>query len=455
MVISHLRIASATPYSNTLDSATELTVVNTNRTALYDCANYGNIKTENFATKVSSNKHVRTLVGGCFGTHSTIFDLENVHNYGEVDVTIKATSNVFASGMIGYWGSPSVKEFTAYIKNCSNTKDVTITSVLDNDYKGTSSTEGHLVAGIIGQSYMNNAGNAQTHIIENVTNSGNITLKGDIFNDGSLHAVGGISAYLYTYATFINCSNSGTIKMEPTAGKTIKTAYIGGFIGEFACKNSNVSENPTTVTNCTNTGAVIAKSFNSTSALYIGGFVGYQKNQGGCVYTFDGCKNSAEVKIDNVTASGNLYTGGLFGYFETATSNLKGTNINVGNINFNGGSLSASKTFVGGVIGNTKAPIAGAHAYCNITALGATQTGMIMGTAYAEATAATNCKVGGRILWESKYIADEETGENTLVETPGDLTSDNWFKHIYSNAVEKSDAEGAGCGLLSAQPTVQ
>ena len=77
---------------------------------------------------------------------------------------------------------------------------------------------------------------------------------------------------------------------------------------------------------------------------------------------------------------------------------------------------------------------------------------MIMGTDRLDTAKAINCKVGGKLLWRSDYEADEETGENTLVEAPGDINADNWFKYLYKTEITKAVAKGDGCDWLSEKP---
>ena len=116
----------------------------------------------------------------------------------------------------------------------------------------------------------------------------------------------------------------------------------------------------------------------------------------------------------------------------------------------------ACKIWIGGVWGYMPSSITGAESYCTITAIGLQgKVGMLAGSARTDAIKAIDCKVGGRILWRSENVSDEETGTNILVEEPGNLDASNWFKHIYSAEVTEAVAKGDGCELLTAQPTVQ
>ena len=438
-------------YSSTLYTDVTETFTADNRPTWYNCANHGKITVDNLATKVSNNKHARTIIGGVFGTLSNICDVDKVHNYGEVNVKIKATSNVFVAGFVGYWGSTAVTNYTAYIKNCSNTAAITLESVQDASYAGTSSTEGHLVGGILAQTYMDNKDRGQYHVWENVSNSGTVTLKGNTFNDGSYHYAGGISAYHYTYTNFNNCYNTGTVNVEPATNSTIKLLRVGGMAAELRSKNNNTTENHSKITGCVNTGAITIKGVKSTGSLYVAGVVGHPRNGNNAKYTFDGCGNSGAIKLENVTATGTVYTGGIIGYNEVTTTTLVNTNTNIGNITVSGGSIADATAYVGGIVGYTKAPIAGAQAYCDIAAKDLTNVGMIMGIARADATKATNCAVGGT-LWSTSKSEEDANGDMA----GGIIGGDNfaWNLFLYGADVDEDTATADGCSVLPTKPTV-
>ena len=117
---------------------------------------------------------------------------------------------------------------------------------------------------------------------------------------------------------------------------------------------------------------------------------------------------------------------------------------------------------IGGAVGNTSTPLDNVTVFCNITAMGRSgKVGMVEGIARADATKASNCKVGGSLVYTiGKIMVDPGSVDEGIPPTykdgdlPGELNSSNWFECIYSTAVEKAVAEGDGCSLLTEKPAV-
>jgi hypothetical protein len=87
------------------------------------------------------------------------------------------------------------------------------------------------------------------------------------------------------------------------------------------------------------------------------------------------------------------------------------------------------------------------------------KAGMVMGAARdAGARVAKNCQIGGLLIWgkENVLIGTDAAGneEYEILETPGNITIDNWFKHIYSEEVTEGIAKEDGCSLLTEKPAV-
>jgi hypothetical protein len=82
---------------------------------------------------------------------------------------------------------------------------------------------------------------------------------------------------------------------------------------------------------------------------------------------------------------------------------------------------------------------------------------MIEGIAHADATKATNSGVGGSIATDFTEVPEDEYGgSDATIKVPNKKTLDssNWFEYIYTTAVTKAVAEGAGCSLLSEKPAL-
>ena len=121
---------------------------------------------------------------------------------------------------------------------------------------------------------------------------------------------------------------------------------------------------------------------------------------------------------------------------------------NTGNITVSDCTLTDANTFVGGIVGKTATAIAGAQSYCTILAVGLTNVGWIMGTPRAEATLATNCKVGG--LAYGDYDEEDEYYKKISI------SKENYFDYIYGGTTDWGTSTNYdGCTLLESKPTIQ
>ena len=104
---------------------------------------------------------------------------------------------------------------------------------------------------------------------------------------------------------------------------------------------------------------------------------------------------------------------------------------------------------IGGIYGFTtltNCVVENAEVYTTIAASAYPNVGILFGFARTETAYAKNCKAGGAISeWNEE---DEEYISKNL-------SSENFFKYLYSEPVEKSVAEADGCSLLESKPTIQ
>ena len=104
------------------------------------------------------------------------------------------------------------------MQNCDNSGDITVNAVPRTEGTITPAGEGFLIGGMYGGWYMATADAKQKILIENCTNSGSVTLKGNnIAKASSRNCVAGITADHYGSGSFINCHNSGNIGVDGTA----------------------------------------------------------------------------------------------------------------------------------------------------------------------------------------------------------------------------------------------
>ena len=170
---------------------------------------------------------------------------------------------------------------------------------------------------------------------------------------------------------------------------------------------------------------------------------------------FSNCTNYYPLEF-NGTATKAYYAGGVIGYCgiditakDVTINGLK----NYADLTFNGKSNNSTYA-IGGAIGYVVAPVSESVCYGTITAMGQSgKTGMIMGVNRTDNIKATNCQVGGKLVTSlSEPVVDEESGTESGggEELPGNITSSNWYKHIYATEVTETVATNDGCSLYVA-----
>ena len=104
---------------------------------------------------------------------------------------------------------------------------------------------------------------------------------------------------------------------------------------------------------------------------------------------------------------------------------------------------------IGGIYGHSNLSnvvVEDAEVYTTLAANSYPNVGLLFGFERNTNVYGKNCKVGGTISeWN---VEDEE-----YITKP--ITGENFFKYIYSAAIEKSVAEGDGCSVLESKPTIQ
>ena len=202
---------------------------------------------------------------------------------------------------------------------------------------------------------------------------------------------------------------------------------------------------------CGNHGSVIA---NSASNIYVGGLVGYPRTG-----------TSGNSLLDSYNACDLVFTGKATNYYAGGICGIYGKNkdaipvienlVNLGNLTFSGTGSSAEK--FGGIIGHSaNGVIENCVCHADLKAIGKEgKVGAIMGIARAEATKASNCKIGGNMIFsQDGKETEDDMGNPTTVYTPilTPITADNYFQYIYITAVEQAVAEGDGCEHLATKP---
>lgn len=243
---------------------------------------------------------------------------------GKADGTVQniTANGIYISGVIAQRYNRTVGADSSAV----NHGDITINSgVTLNGF-----TVGVFIGGCTAYNGTPNSGN--TTKFYNYSNSGDITINGDI-ND--LSYIGGVIAYS-NGASISTSSNTGAISLSSTA--TISNAaYIGGAVGYTPA---------TELSGVNNSGTMTISGAVDGGITYVGGIIG---NTTGAITTSE---NSGAINV-SATTSAQCYAGGIVGYTTGALTTVSNTA---------SGTITTSGTFgnttcVGGAAGYTGAGV--------------------------------------------------------------------------------------------------
>ncbi|MBQ5647978.1 MAG: hypothetical protein IIV16_02505 [Alistipes sp.] len=451
---THFRIGGLTACTNTSGTLTA-----DNQVVLHNSSNNGNITINNLLPGLSaSGVFYRLIVGGCIATGTTgPFVLDNVDNNGTITVNTYGKDNAFVGGVIGYW-SMAAGTADVYIKNCDNTKDITVTTTKPSTGAATGNKgEGILMGGIFAGNYKNTATGYDIEVSD-CTNSGNVTLQGNYFSSGSSrYQLGGIIGDGYAYGAYTRCYNSGTITLDG-GNQTLVTVEIAGLMARHG-PHKDQSYKYGTYTDCVNQGKVVAKNMTVNNAFYVAGVIGNDAHQTNKVATYNNCANSGDIYIEKVAVNSGkaFYVGGLTARGDAKSVVYSGTNVNIGNIILKDCTCPDATTLIGGIVGYTRGTsVTNAKAYCGIMATDCTNVGWIMGTNRDTARLASGCGIGGKIITnmteETIFDGNGDPDGVTIVYDGSAIDASNYLSKVYGGkTAAESDAEAS---LLTEAPTV-
>ena len=211
--------------------------------------------------------------------------------------------------------------------------------------------------------------------------------------------------------------------------------------------------------------------------MRVGGLTGYFTGDAVKLVSNDkgGCYNTGNVTFSGTAGDGGdsdtFYMGGAVGYITDSVAGITGDLVSSGDVVFNGthtgsaiaaiggviginlgaidtmtsivfsgkkvectGSSPNDTTYIGGAVANSASAVKNASVVCDLTAIGYTYAGLVMGNAYNEATKAVNCK----------------TAEEALIREVQNVTASNFHKYIYSSRnIEDSVVKADGCSYIS------
>ena len=295
-----------------------------------NCSNSGDITWE-FGRTVSA-----VYLGGVVSRG--YLKVKDCENSGNITVDVKELNNLYIGGVMARYEQDATALNTLDITGSNNSGDITVGEV--------TITGSVYLAGVLGN-WVYSAGK-----FENNKNSGKINSKAKV---GEVYYIGGISGYVYTShincdnlvggditiagemgatkdstgsnplsvggvagrgrGSFTNCDNAGNVTISTKMVAGAAPCHIGGMLGYFG----NCPTDGSTVSGCTNTGAVLSSSeFSYAAKAMIGGVVGNVHSTAGlCVKD---CTNGSEedpslgsVKFTGKTTT-TTYVAGIIGY---------------------------------------------------------------------------------------------------------------------------------------------
>lgn len=287
------------------------------------------------------------FVGGAFG--DTTQYPEQCHNSGDVSYTGHATGGAYIAGCFGripcaYTGTNSGKVFVS--GSSTNTK------------------YGMLVGGVaaIVKYYIGTTG---------VTNNGDIEVVLQENNDGVVSSVciGGVMALSYLTAssgkvnfTSKNLTNNGNITLRGTLSSTIVEDYyysrrlnVGGIMGRALPADTTVA-NTHTLNNALNTGKISIQANGEVNNLNVGGITGEVILAS---YVETESENRGDIELTGVDGGANIHVGGHVGQIndqshsssEIVITGTAGKITNSGNISLSERSTN-SLVKIGGLVGS-------------------------------------------------------------------------------------------------------
>ena len=380
------------------------------------CTNYGNIEVGGTRT----HKKSRYMYIAGISPSSTTDAITDCTNYGDITCSIVSSSG--ETHQFAGIGCTNNESKLTTVKNCVNYGDITITK--DASFSNTAATV--QVHGVCRVSHI-------VSTLENLRNNGNISVDGSV---ASTLYVGGIASTISSNVTVSKTlANTGNITVGATAtGKT----YVGGVFAIHETNTLTLTEG--------------AKLENSGAIVCSGQFADI--NQGGIFGSATAVASSNNTLLQNTgsvsysgTATKGVNLGGIIGG-SVATAAYTIPMVNAGDVSYTGTYGSDFDAYVGGCVGYTGVGISNAIVLCSVTAVGLNKAGVIMGMPYADATKATNCKVGGAMCFAIGEYGPEDDPQWGPIPTP--LTAGNFHKYIYGDrTVEASVIEADGCSYIS------
>ena len=390
-----------------------------------DCINYASVKQTG-----KGGGSGRGCLGGIMGTATGASGKQNntyidgCENYGAIEYgTVACGDRISVGGIIGEPQQYSYAEIT----NCKNGGPIS--------FKAKGNSKEISFGGIAG---MLSSSQKITDCVNLAT--GTITSSGDSTSNFEFGGIAGSTSGTGTQV--LRCVNYAEVKQTVISQGTTQ---IGGCIG-YGYSFGKYDD-------LHNYGAITVKGSASKKQLSAGGVIGYTRWMvvDGEAYVTN-CYNHVDLTL-GCNGNENYYAGGVIGYDRAATAENKGcipvldNLVNVGNVTF---TKTSNTAYYGGLIGAANNVATNSKFYGDITAIGLEgKVGALYGKARTDAIKITNSAAGGNIIYSTATEEDANGDVVTYgVKTPIDLTM------LYATAITADVAQGDGCSLLNAKPTV-
>ena len=430
---------------------------------ILDCHNYGKI---NVTGEQKAAVHVAGVACEVDGSHN-----KGVYNHkgGDIYVNMRSSSTTIHVGGCQYRSkdqlTDAVNEGNITVEGAvGGTLYVGGVLTIQNGYNRTNCTnKGKITVGATingGSCFVGGIcyDGQYDKTWKNCHNEGDIEFTKDFYNTGNVRC-GGILAKFETndqFNIFDGCSNSGNITFN---GRTNSYIRLGGLIGCLNKRTTVIITNGFTNSgNISFDGEVTAKS-----NVHLGSIIGCCSG-GLCAYTKDdnvwtgNVVNTGTISANGKTPNGEIRLGGFFGLFDIAdgaspfmdTANY----YQLGDVVNTGDAGATGKLLAAGVVPVSNAVVSGVECYCHVNAPKSKLVGMIIAAGRSDNVYAKDCKVGGKIT--HTVLMDGDASDPDPVETTVTDTIDgtNYYKFIYSTAIDEATATADGCSFLSVKPTL-
>lgn len=353
--VKNLVIASSCSLALNEDVTYESFIVGSNAGTVSGCTNKAPVTYSMTSGTALRSRRFGTIVGYSTGIVS------NCINNGDITITIPKLTNTGLTyqhqNIAGVVGSFTSTSGTEAVASCINTGDITFTfeGVSDNTLRPFFNIGGVVAQGSGGNPEKSSAA-TNRGTVSSCSNSGSVRFTMSGINGSNYANMGGVAGYLE--GTLDGCSNSGAVTFTNNESSSYKVSEpaIGGVAGNVLCGN---------VSGCSNTGAVSLDAYvqiGTADAAY-GGGTSYP-TVGGVVAKVGTTTEDTSLAVSDCTNSGAVsaksggayvYVGGITGFTSIPLTGSAANKLqNSGTVTVSGEDYGLTGARVGGVVGDSE-----------------------------------------------------------------------------------------------------